>query len=365
MAVTVKDVAEYTGLSVPTVVQVLGSRAHLFRPETRERVLKAAEKLGYRPNSSAKAMRKGRFGAIGLLTSANADAGADDVHSRTMWAMLDELLTHDLLLTIGQMPDEKHISEGVVPKILREWSVDGLLINYSHDFPEAMLAMIVRYHIPSIWLNEVLVNDCVYPDDFSAIRQATEHLLRHGHKRIAYINYSNLTGDYSVGARFNGYSKAMQTADLPVRTLRAGFELPEDFGSSRRKELTAAAVGGGEPTVSLEYLGDEVKAIESMLSGPDRPTAVLSNGSEETATLLLAAAKHGLSVPKDLSIIAVRDNPARICGQDITTMEVPAAALGKNAIAMLLQKIKDPLAELPSQAVPYTFWKGATVARVS
>src|SRR4051794_38416822 len=110
MAVTVKDVAEYTGLSVPTVVQVLGSRAHLFRPETRERVLKAAEKLGYRPNSSAKAMRKGRFGAIGLLTSANANAGVDDVHAKTMWAMLDELLTHDLLLTIGQMPDEGKIA---------------------------------------------------------------------------------------------------------------------------------------------------------------------------------------------------------------------------------------------------------------
>src|SRR5262249_36057995 len=160
-------------------------------------------------------------------------------------------------------------------------------INYSQDFPEAMLAMIVRYHIPSVWLNEVLVKDCVYPDDFAGLRQATEYLLKLGHKKIAYVNYSNLTGDYSVGARFNGYSKAMQTANLTTQALRAGFELPEDFGASKRKTITGDA---GEPSNTLDYSGDEIKAIESLLGGSDRPTAVICNGTEEASTILLAAA---------------------------------------------------------------------------
>src|SRR5271163_4227872 len=69
MAVTLKRIAEHCGLSLPTVGAILGGRAHLFRPATCERVQRAAAKLGYRPNSAAKAMRSGRFGCAALVLS--------------------------------------------------------------------------------------------------------------------------------------------------------------------------------------------------------------------------------------------------------------------------------------------------------
>jgi len=61
MAVTLKQIGAMTGLSNQTVSFVLGNKAHLFRPETQKRVREAAQRLGYRPNAPARAMRAGRW----------------------------------------------------------------------------------------------------------------------------------------------------------------------------------------------------------------------------------------------------------------------------------------------------------------
>src|SRR6185369_16509410 len=69
MPVTIKEIAERSGLSIPTVSQVLNNKGHRYRSETCNRVLKAVRELGYRPNSSARAMRMGRFNCVALLLS--------------------------------------------------------------------------------------------------------------------------------------------------------------------------------------------------------------------------------------------------------------------------------------------------------
>src|SRR5687768_3954251 len=75
MAVTVSTIAKHVGLSRQTVAFVLAGRHHLFREETRQKVLAAAEQLGYRRNAAAVAMSRGRYNAVGLLQSSNAALG--------------------------------------------------------------------------------------------------------------------------------------------------------------------------------------------------------------------------------------------------------------------------------------------------
>ena len=68
---SLKRIAEMTGLSVPTVVQVLGSRGHRYRQQTRERVQEAAAQIGYRPNAASKALHQGRFPPLRPIPAAD------------------------------------------------------------------------------------------------------------------------------------------------------------------------------------------------------------------------------------------------------------------------------------------------------
>src|SRR4029453_8124447 len=114
MSVTIKEIARITGLSVPTVGNVLGRSAARYSAETRRRVLEAAQALGYRPNSPARAMRQGGFGCAALILSRSRQ------HSHIPPGLLDglddELLRHDMHLTITRLSDEELSHDEFVPK---------------------------------------------------------------------------------------------------------------------------------------------------------------------------------------------------------------------------------------------------------
>src|SRR5688572_22740219 len=85
--VTIREIAESTGLSIPTVGNVLGRAAHRYSQQTRERVLKAAADMGYVPNSSARAIRRGRFDCAALVLSRSKQ----QTHSYIPTGLLDGL----------------------------------------------------------------------------------------------------------------------------------------------------------------------------------------------------------------------------------------------------------------------------------
>jgi LacI family transcriptional regulator len=190
---TAKDVALLAGVKQPTVSLALnGAKSGTRISEaTRQRIVQAAAELGYRPNSSARAMKSGRFGSVAVLTSVNSARG----HIQT--AMLNgihgELAANGQHLMLMKAPDESLTDEYVMPRLLQEWTVDGLLVGLNQEVneeaaaPPRMVEIIERYHIPSIWLNVVREWDCVRPDDDQGGYDATRHLLALGHRRIAYV----------------------------------------------------------------------------------------------------------------------------------------------------------------------------------
>ena len=100
MSVTIKEIARLTGLSVPTVGNVLGRSADRYSAETRRRVMEAARELGYRPNSSARAMRQGRTGCAALVLSRSRQ----QTHSYSPAGLLDGL-DDELALEAGEVDD--------------------------------------------------------------------------------------------------------------------------------------------------------------------------------------------------------------------------------------------------------------------
>jgi LacI family transcriptional regulator len=327
MAVTIRNIAEYTGLSKPTVTRILGKDAHLFGADTRQRVYQAAEKLGYRRNAAARAIGTGRFGCAALVMS--CDYARSDLPMGLLYGVQEELGRCDMHLTVERLPDKKLTAEGFVPKVLRESMCDGMLINYTHEIPRKMLELIRAHHAPAIWINTKLDSDCVYPDDLGAIRQLTQHLLAMGHRRIAYAKF-DWASHYSTADRLAGYEQVMNEAGL----------VPQ--------------------SISRPVPADELLDLtRSMLTAPDRPTAVIVR-PEDAHVFLSVAAGLGLQVPRDLSIASVTGKRFDLLGLRVTSVVVPAEEEGRQAVRMVNQKIEDPHAALPPCAVKFEFEPGRT-----
>jgi LacI family transcriptional regulator len=337
MRVTVKDVAARCGLSVTTVIEALGRKADAYRPETRERVVEAARELGYRPNSSAQAVRSGRFGCVALLQS--TDPGRSYFPTALLDGIDGELARRNMHLTFSRMPDEKLTNGGHVPKLLRQWTADGLLVNYHIRAPRRMRELITRSAVPSVWINLKENTDCVHPDDFGAGRMATEHLIGLGHRRIAYVDFSHEASEpaehYSADDR------------------RAGC-------------IEAARRAGIEPLTCVRRVpGDERDEFaKALLSASDRATAVVTYSSVTARRFHhVATGVLRMKVPEDLSIVSFSDGAiATDSGVPITTLRLPWTEVGRAAVGMLEEKIEMPRRPLSTRAVPFELVEGETSA---
>ena len=332
--VTISQIAKEAGAAKSTVSCVLnGKFKESGASAARIAVIQeVAGRLNYRPSAAARAMRTGRFNAIGLVLSAQPGRISPFVD---LWlGLLGDLRQRNLSMTVASLPDESLTSEGLVPRMLGEWAVDGLLVDSVREAPERMIELIRLHHIPSVWLNTRMEKDCVYPDDVGATRMAVEHLLALGHRRIAYLTYTP-TAHYSHHDRAEGYTQAMRVAGLEPRVLRSPTHVQPN---------------------------DRLEPSRRLLAAPDRPTAIITYGIDDALPLLVAALGQGLQVPDDLSLITIHPGSANFTGLPMTTLVIPAAAMGRAALVMLIEKIADPEREQPAQAVPFTLDPGMTCA---
>lgn len=314
--ITLKDVANDTGLSFQTVSRILNGNVEAHNDITRERVLTAARKLGYRRHSSARAIRHGRFESIALLLSEVPHLSLLSIRLRD--GILNALATRENNLILARLPDTSLTSETRLPRILRELSSDGLLINYNDAIPEKMIALLKEHRMPAIWINSTHDVDCVYPDDREAGRLATRHLMNAGHRRIAYLHWSS--GHYSQKHREEGYRKEMEGAGLePISLLT--FDIHRTFSSDQK----------GLP----------------WLIGPERYTGFVCYSPEVASQLLFLTAMFGLRVSADLSAVTFADEPFSFLGFELDTVVLPYFEMGQEAVDMLQLKIEAPNDPLP------------------
>ncbi len=334
VSVTIKQIALRAGLSVPTVSRVLNHDAGLFRPETREKVQRAARELGYRPNSYRMVLRTKRFNAIGLLCG---DAPGCRLGDEGFRALVVELHGRNQHLVVGLSPDASASladDETATPKMLREWSVDGILIPCSTDPPAALLDLIQRNHIPAIWLRCRRAADCVYLDEAAGVRTAIERLIRMGHRKIIF---ANLAGAHCPEL-YAGYRAAMEGAGL----------VPQP--------LAPAPVA---PANQLSFL---THWLRSQRDRGDLPTAAFSVDANGATAFHSAALTLGLSVPGDLSLLASHDGPVEATGIAITAVRSPEAELCRQGLGALAEKIADSSVDVAPRAVPMLFEEGASLA---
>jgi len=317
---TLAAIASMAGVSRVTVSNVLEGRTRgLYGPSAQraKRIREIADRLGYRPNSAARATVCGRFDALGLLMSTRRH------RSFLPRELVDGIQTgcaeHNQHLHLAKLPDEQVTDDHYIPRILRELAVDGLLINFTSEIPERMLSLIHDFGVPSVWINSKQDYNSVRPDDLEAGRRATEALLQAGHHRILYTDLWP-AWHYSKVDRREGYEQAMRSAGLVPQVL------------SR----------------CVAYLKRPAAYCEAM-AGPDRPTAIVAYG--DGAFIIAGAAMAGFRLPDDLAVVVLGGDSA-LSGL-MAQMPVPEAEMGRAGVEMLMNKIGGQVSETPTRIIPF------------
>jgi len=332
MSTRLKDIAALTGVSPTAVSYVLNGRGGKVAPATREKVLRAADRLGYRPNGAARAVREGRHGAVALIMSPFAHRSL--LAPELMSGIHRELSRHNLRLLVDYIADEHLTSETTLPRLLRERACDGMLLNYHAHVPPMLAELTERFRLPTVWLNARQDFNSVYPDDFGAAKLATETLLSEGRRRVAYVDstyndaIANGNFHFSKRDRRAGYEAAMQAAGLPVELI-----FDETAAPSRRENIAA-------------FHAQLLARFQRRRPAP--PDAIVCYGGWDLGVLRQIQTQLNL----DLAILSFGIGDSALNNQLTRGLIVPLEEIGARAITMLLRRLENS-APIPSEVIPF------------
>jgi DNA-binding LacI/PurR family transcriptional regulator len=314
--VRLRDVAEHAGVSVGSASQAFG-RPELVSDEVRERVLAAAEALGYPgPDPAARRLRTGRAGAVGMIFAERLGYQFTDPAApaflRGIARGMQEAPTGLLLI-----PDSRYREEAA--RTVREAAVDGFIIySVPQNDPRVEAALSRRLPVVTVDQPRGANTPFVGIDDRAAARSAAEHLRELGHQRVAVLSFitaldpaGTLELDLSV-ERLEGYREGLAEAwdPLLVRTCRPNAPEPA-------REATLELLRASEP-----------------------PTAILAMSDIFAIGALEAAAELGVSVPAELSIVGFDDSPAAtLANPPLTTVAQPHEEKGRLAAEWLVKDV--------------------------
>jgi DNA-binding LacI/PurR family transcriptional regulator len=314
--VTTHDVARCAGVSQATVSLVLGGNQRArVSAATRERVIRAAGELGYRPNILARGLARRRSYAIGVVVPDLSNPFFLDVVTGVQRVATEAgyvVLPGD----VREGSPLRHL-EG-----LRDRRVDGVVLDGfgAQAFPPEVLAdlKVVLIDQPSDrWPG-------VASDAEGAGRLAGEHLVGLGHRRFAFAGPASDVHGFRMRER--GYFRVLTDA---------GAGLP----SACLRRVPPLVRGGQEAARAL-----------FALPPAERPTAVFCASDLIAAGVLKAALTAGISVPRELSIVGCDDiELARVLTPELTTVRVPSRELGARAARLLIRQLdgEDPWSSRP------------------
>lgn len=312
MGATLHDVARLAGVSIKTVSNVVHEYPHV-RPQTRERVLSAIRELAYRPNLSARGLRSGRTGVIGLAVpelrenyfAELADAVIRAAEHRGL-SVLIEQTNGDRAKELESLGGGRlHLTDGLLfsPVGLGQGDVDAL------DVP-----------IPLVLLGERIFGgptDHVTMHNISSARAAVEHLLKLGRTRIALVGaWSSPSDDTSSATlRLEGYRQALDAAGIPEAD-----ELIRIAEPWNRESGAVAARRMLEDGVSF----DAVFALNDTLG----------------LGVLRALGETGIRVPEEVAVIGFDNiDESRFSVPSMSSVDPGRDEIAKIAVELLLERI--------------------------
>jgi LacI family transcriptional regulator len=315
-APTIRDVADAAGVGIGTVSRVINGHANVGE-DLRARVRAAIRQLGFAPDAAAQSLRSGQSRTFACVVR---DLTVPVLASFAE-GMQQELDRKGYGLLIASSFHAVEREKDLLANFARR-RVDGLVIATSSERDRALAKLLREAPIPVVLLDRAAPEplDSVRVDHAGGTRTAIAHLLALGHRRIAVISGANTVS--------------------PVRERLRGVE-------------QAFAAIGLKPDPALIRLGSfstgfASQAAAALLDGPSPPTAFFVAGTALLPGLLRALQERGLSVPRDVSVVAGAESElAEFHSPPISVVRWDHGALGGAAARFLLARIEQP--ELPAQ----------------
>jgi LacI family transcriptional regulator len=305
-----RDVASTAGVSLKTVSRVVNSEDGV-RPATAARVEAAIAHLGFARNDVARSLRDGRANALGLVI----EDVANPFYSAIARTVEDIAHAHNHILITGSCEEDSERERELVLRLLRR-SVDALLIVPAGDDH--------RYLLPEIGAGTPIVfldrpprgveADTVLLDNLGGARAAVEHLLAHGHERIAYVG--DMPPLYTAAERLAGYRAALRGAGLRPDEGLVSADSHDAASAERAARALLALPADRRPTALFTANNrNTIGALRALRDG-DGSVALVGFDDFELADMLPVPVTVVRHDPAEMGRIAAEMAYARLDGGD-------------------------------------------------
>lgn len=327
--VNLRTLAQHLELSQTTVSLVLNNSpsAKSIPPETRQRVLDAAERLNYRPNYFARSLRQSRSMSVGVL----APDLSEGYFTRVMSGVVEELTAAHYFYFTACHDWKKELIEQY-PRMLVERAVDGfLLLNTPADEIHVPVPVVaISAHSPVENVTNIVL------DHHAAVEQALKHLYQLGHRRIAFMRGPKAIPDSDY--RWESIQQVAQEIGLRI-----------DPAHVIRLEAAGWSTKTGQHPMAPEI---GYKPMKALLEKNRDFTAVFCFNDIAAIGAIRALKDVGCSVPGDVSVVGFDDIlSAAFATPSLTTVRQPLVEMGMRGAQVLLERIADKTKQFPAEIV--------------
>ncbi|MCL4830943.1 MAG: LacI family transcriptional regulator [Caldilineaceae bacterium] len=308
---TIKDVAKRAGVSVATVSRCLSGGSHVAT-KTKERVLRAAAELNYRPNQIARSLRRRRTTVIALIISTIENVFFTEVAHASELAARER--GYNLIVC---NTNEDPALEATYLKILDQQLIAGVVLAPAPgDAPH--LTPYIENGLPVVLINRRLNSvscSSIVSDDRNAAYQCVSGLLAKGRKRVAAI--TGLPNIYTTKERLAGYEQVLREAGLEI-----------------------------DPTLQIcGWAGMEggYGATYQLMNSANPPDSLFAFNNVMTQGAVIAVQEMGLRWPEDIDISGFGAfKTSHLYQPRLTLVQQPAREMGRKSVELLVEQIEDP-----------------------
>ena len=324
---TIIDVAKHAGVSIKTVSRVINN-VKTVKPQIRERVTRAIEKLDYHPNPSARGLGGNRSYLLGLLYDVSCGYYATSVlagATERSHAAKYQIVMQSCDYNAPALADD-------LARNIRQSRVDGVMITPPLSDLSSVIEVLESRHIPFVRIAPGTDHDSyrsVCTNDRESCASMTEQLASLGHQRISFIIGN--PDHAAVMDRYRGYLDGLRACALRLdkSLVVQGYNSHASGVQCARKLLNVAPA--------------------------KRPTAIFASNDEMAAGVLSVAHSMGLGVPEDVSVVGFDDSPlASQVWPALTTIRQPISDMAGQAAELLLRMLRGEPADNSKHVLPST-----------
>jgi LacI family transcriptional regulator len=316
----IKEIAQRAGVHYSTVSRVLNPQTRtLVSEKVANKILKIAESMSYRRNPLAVGLKTSRSYTVGVIVPDLTNPVFPPIVRA-----VERTLGKEGYVTILADTDNSLDTERTILDSLRSRQVDGLLLATAL-LTDDIVKECQEHELPLVLVNRTVADEAVtsvVTNDVYGIRLVVEHLITLGHRKIAYLGgpLNTSTGK----SRHEGFVTAMS-----AYRLKADPRIMIDCQSYTTEAGLAAC--------------------RNLLQGKRSFSAIVAANDMLALGCYAAVGAAGLKCPEDISITGYNDMPfAEHFAPPLTTLRIPLTEIGVQAALLLLRRMRDPKASLPS-----------------